>query len=42
MHDNRLANTFNKNKKYISIDLWYNKFKGKKYILNKINQNLLE
>lgn len=42
MHDNRLANTFNKNKKYISIDLWYNKFKGKKYILDKINQNLLE
>ena len=39
---NRRANYFTKNKKYVSIDLWYNKFKGKRYILNKIKENLLD
>jgi hypothetical protein len=38
----RLANAFNKNKKNVSIDLWYSKFKGKRYILNKIKENLLD
>ena len=42
MKDGRLANSFTKNKKNVSIDLWYNKFKGKKYILNKIKENLLD
>ena len=36
------VNTFNKKRKNISIDLWYNKFRGKKYILNKIKENLLD
>ena len=42
MQGGRLANSFTKNKKYVSIDLWYNKFKGKRYILNKIKENLLD
>ncbi len=42
MQDGRLVNSYTQNKKYVSIDLWYNKFKGKKYILNQIKQNLLD
>ena len=42
MQEFRFANNFNKNNKYAKIDLWYNKFKGKKYILNKIKENLLD
>ena len=37
----RMANAFTNNQKNISIDLWYNKFRGKKYILNKIKENLI-
>jgi len=42
MQSNRQANLFSKSKKPISIDLWYKRFKGKKYILEKIKQNLLD
>jgi hypothetical protein len=38
----RTVNAFTNNQKDISIDLWYNKFRGKKYILNKIKENLLD
>ena len=40
--DVRKANHFDEHKKYVSIDHWYNKFKGKKYILNKIKENLVD
>lgn len=42
MNDVRRVNSFGRSKKDISIDLWYKKFKGKKYILNKIKENLLD
>jgi hypothetical protein len=38
----RMVNAFTSNRKDISIDLWYNKFRGKKYILNKIKENLID
>ena len=38
----RQANSFNKSKKHKSMDLWYSKFKGKKYILSQIKKNLLD
>ena len=42
MSDVRKVNHFSKNIKTNSIDIFYNKFKGKKYILNKIKENLLD
>jgi hypothetical protein len=39
MEDVRKANTYTN--KRAGIDLYYNKFKGKKYILNEIKQNLI-
>jgi hypothetical protein len=42
MEDNRRANNYSKLNKYTSMDIWYNKFKGKQYILNKIRENLID
>jgi hypothetical protein len=38
----RRADSFNLSRRVPTMDVWYNKFKGKKWILNKIKENLLD
>ena len=42
MQSLRRADSFNLRQRVTTMDTWYNKFKGKKWILNKINENLLD
>ena len=42
MQSLRRADSFNLSRRVPTMDVWYNKFKGKKWILNKIKENLLD
>jgi hypothetical protein len=42
MQSLRRADSFNLSRRVPTMDVWYNKFKGKKWILNKINENLVD
>jgi hypothetical protein len=42
MQSLKLADSFNLSQGVRKIDIWYNKFKGKRWILNKIKENLLD
>jgi len=42
MQSLRRADSFNLSRRVPTMDVWYDKFKGKKWILNKIKENLLD